>query len=61
MPANPEEAYLVRGADGRMRTVMAFSIDGAKRAYLRTRPKRGTSFSIKLRNGSAGWTHFNVV
>ena len=56
------EAYLVQQDDGTMATVQAFSIDGAKREYLRTfKPKRGGVFSVKLRGGDDAWRHYNVI
>ena len=55
------EAYLVRDGAGRMMTIMAQSVNGAKQAYLRTkRPKKGTQFSVKPR-GYGDWTHFDVI
>ena len=60
MPA--VEMYLVRGPDGRMSTVNARSLDGAKRAYLGSarKLKRGDNFSIKPRN-HGDWTHYKVM
>lgn len=56
------EQYLVRGPDGRMSTVLARSLDGAKRAFLGARRtlKRGDAFSIKPRN-HGDWTHYKVM
>lgn len=58
---NPKEMYLVRGPDGRMRTIMAFSVRGAAKEYLDRYPtKAGDEISVKLR--SAGdWQHFQVT
>lgn len=58
------EMYLVRGPDGRMSTVNARSLDGAKRAYLAS-PKgrsleRGDIFRVKPRN-HGDWTHYKVM
>jgi len=56
-----QEMYLVRDRQGRMVTIIAFSLGGAKREYLRKhKPPRQTQFSIKLRN-SGDWTHYNVL
>lgn len=60
----PQEPYFVRGPDGRMVTIIAHSVDGAKRAYLaqarRRKLKRGDPFSIKPR-GYGDWVHFSVI
>lgn len=56
-----KEPYLVRGPDGRMTTVIAQSVDGAKRAYLyEHRLAKGSQFSIKPR-GWGDWTYFDVI
>jgi hypothetical protein len=56
-----EEQYLVRGPDGRMVTIVAYSVDGAKRMYLgQKRPPKGSQFSVKPR-GHGEWTHFDVI
>lgn len=56
-----EEQYLVRGPEGTMVTINAFSVDGAKRFYLsRYRPSKGSQFSVKPR-GHGDWTHFDVI
>lgn len=55
------EAYLVRGADGRMRTVQAFSVRGAAKLYLaKYRPKRGDIIEIKPR-GRGDWEAFKIT
>jgi hypothetical protein len=60
----PQESYLVQGPDGLMVTILAFSLDGAKRLYLaqarRRKLKRGDPFSIKPR-GYGDWVHYSVI
>jgi hypothetical protein len=61
IPAMPmEQAFLVRGADGRMATVIARSVRGAVKTYLRKhRPRKGDCFSVKPR-GTGDWHDFKV-
>lgn len=55
-----EEQFLVREAGGTMVTINAYSLDGAKREYLRRyRPARGDYFSIKPR-GQGQWQDYKV-
>lgn len=58
-----KEAYLVRGPDGRMSTVTAFSARGAVNDYIRNhkpRPKKGDFVSAKPR-GHGDWSDFKVT
>ncbi len=61
----PSEAYLVRGPDGRMLTIRAFSLKGAKDAYLidyARKLRRGDRFHIRRRMDDAlNWTSYQVL
>lgn len=58
------EMYLIRGPNGRMSTIEARSLEGAKRLYLgrahKPALKRGDNFSIKPRL-HGDWTHYKVM
>lgn len=55
-----EQAYLIRGSDGRMRTVMGTSERAAIKTFLRKyRPSRGDLFNVKLR-GHGDWQEYRV-
>jgi hypothetical protein len=55
-----EQAFLVRGADGRMATVMARSVRGAVKTYLRKhRPRKGDIIDVKPR-GTGDWLTYKV-
>lgn len=55
-----EEQYLIRGGDGRMATIVARSLRGAVKFYLRKhRPPKGDIIKAKLR-GHGEWTEFKV-
>ena len=52
--------YLVRGGDGKMRTIMAFSTKGAVKIYLENYPARkGDILSVKLR-GQGDWEEYDI-
>lgn len=57
-----EQSYLVRGPDGRMSTVVARSVRGAVRSYMRSNRKlrKGDPLAVKLR-GVGSWEHFKVT
>jgi hypothetical protein len=56
-----KQAYLIRGSDGCMRTVQAFSPRGAAKEYLRKyKPKKGELLSVKPR-GHGDWSDFQVT
>lgn len=55
-----KEAYLVRGPDGKMATVIAFSNRGAVNLFIvKHHPKRGGFVSVKPR-GRGNWTDYKV-
>ena len=60
MPA--EQSYLVRGPDGRMSTIVARSVRGALKSYLRSnrRLRHGDPIAVKLR-GAGSWEYFKVT
>jgi hypothetical protein len=56
-----EQSFLVRGPDGRMSTVIARSVRGVLKTYLRKRrPPIGSVISVKLR-GIGSWEDFKVT
>lgn len=56
-----EELYLVRDDGGKMVTITAYSVNGARDVFLsRYRPRKGTQFSVKPR-GHGDWEHFDVI
>jgi hypothetical protein len=56
----PRDMYLVRGDDGMIRTIMAFSMGGAVKAYLEQYPaKPGDAISVKKR-GEGDWEEYEV-
>lgn len=59
MPA--KDSYLVRGPDGKMATIIAYSVRGACDLYLlKYRPPIGGAVSVKVRGGG-DWTNFKVT
>ena len=59
MPA--KDSYLVRGPDGKMATIVAFSVRGALQLYLhKFRPEPGGAVSVKVR-GAGDWHDFKVT
>lgn len=55
-----KEAYLVRGGDGRMRTIWGFSHRGVMREFIRRYdPAKGDKVSVKVRN-RGDWQHFDI-
>lgn len=58
--AKKKETYLVRGDDGRMATIIAFSKRGALKIFMvKHRAKRGDQVSVKPR-GHGDWTDYKV-
>lgn len=57
---NPKEMYLVRGADGTMRTIIAFSSRGAVKIYIaKYSTRKGDILEVKPR-GRGQWEAFKV-
>ena len=55
-----DAAYLVRGDNGQMATIMARSIRGALRSYmLQYHPDRGDVVNVKKR-GEGDWQSFKI-
>ena len=58
----PKQAFLVRGANGQMATVIGHSIRGALKIYLQThrpKPQRNDIIEIKIR-GQGSWSTYKV-
>jgi hypothetical protein len=52
--------YFVRGADGRIRTIMSGSLIGAVREYIRKyKPQPGDIVSVKER-GRGDWEEYDI-
>ncbi len=57
---NPKETYLVRGGDGTMHTVIAFSYRGALKIYLtKYKTSAGDIVSVKPR-GYGDWEDYKI-
>lgn len=56
-----KELYLVRGHNGRMSTIAAQTVNGAKKRYLvKRKPPKGSEFSIRRRGDTGDWVHYTV-
>lgn len=61
MAGQPKQAYLVRGGDGKMATVIAQSEKAALDAWMaKHRPRGGDVVSIKVRGANGGWTEYKI-
>lgn len=61
MAGQPKQAYLVRGGDGRMATVIAQSERSALNDWIRDHnPPHGTRVHIKVRGANGGWTEYKI-